>query len=99
MPQGFKIFFILIFVLFIHEIGRTQQTKQDSLKAIGIKVGNDTSIIDANKQLSFFYQEDDPSLAIQYGLVAYQKSVLLKDSFRTAQSSKAIGIAYDIKGN
>ncbi len=99
MLQGFRIIFILIFVLFKHTIGSAQQNKNDSLKAIALKEGTDTSIIDANKQLSIFYQEDDPTKAIEYGQVAYQKSVLLNDSFRTAQSSKAIGIAYDIKGN
>ncbi len=76
-----------------------QKPIQDSLKITASSNKTDTSTIDANKQLSFFYQEDDPSLAIQYGLVAYQKSVALKDSFRRAQSLKAIGIAYDIKGN
>ncbi len=76
-----------------------QQLRQDSLKIIAASAKFDTAIIDANKQLSFFYQEDEPNLAIQYGMIAYQKSILLKDSFRRAQSSKAIGIAYDIKGN
>lgn len=90
---------IFFFLLFTCCILHAQKTKQDSLKITVAANKVDTLTIDANKQLSFFYQEDDPGLAIEYGLVAYQKSLLINDSFRTAQSSKAIGIAYDIKGN
>ncbi len=99
MTLGFKIFYPLFFVLFLHKSSTAQKAKQDSLKVTASSTKIDTVTIDANKQLSIFYQEDDPTKAIEYGQVAYQKSVLLKDSFRTAHSLKAIGVAYDIKGN
>ena len=74
-------------------------TRIDSLKKIATLATIDTATIDANKQLSIEYQEDNPDLAIQYGMIAANKSGILKDQFRLAQSYKLTGIAYDYEGN
>lgn len=89
------LFFGLIFPLFCF----SQNPELDSLKQVAVKNIVDTNVIDANKQLSFLLQEDQPDEAIRYGLIALNKSKQLNDKFRTAQSYKSIGIAYDIKGN
>ncbi len=98
-----KLFFSLLIILFSEAIFSpccfSQDAEQDSLKQIAGKNLVDTNVIDANKQLSFLLQEDQPDEAIRYGLIALNKSKQLNDKFRTAQSYKSIGIAYDIKGN
>jgi two-component system, sensor histidine kinase PdtaS len=76
-----------------------QNSKRDSLINIAAMEGIDTTIIDANKQLSIILQEDNPDEAIRYGLIALGKSIQKKDKFRTGLSFKTIGIAWDIKGN
>lgn len=98
-----KFFFSFLIILFSEAIFPafcfSQNAELDSLKQIAVKNILDTNVIDANKQLSFLLQEDQPDEAIRYGLIALNKSKQLNDKFRTAQSYKSIGIAYDIKGN
>lgn len=98
-----KLFFSILSILFFEAmfpgLGFSQTPQYDSLKKIAEKNVIDTHVIDANKQLSFLLQEAQPDGAIHYGLIALNKSKQLNDKFRTAQSYKSIGIAYDIKGN
>lgn len=98
-----KFFFVFLIILSSEAIFPllcfSQDSERDSLKQIAEKKIVDTNVIDANKQLSFLLQEDQPDEAIRYGLIALNKSKQLNDKFRTAQSYKSIGIAYDIKGN
>ncbi|MES2772882.1 MAG: histidine kinase dimerization/phosphoacceptor domain -containing protein [Bacteroidota bacterium] len=77
----------------------SQNPVQDSLKLVANRGTVDTSVIDANKQLSILLQDDEPAESIRYGVVALEKATAINDKFRMAHAHKAIGIAYDIKGD
>ena len=70
-----KILFFTCILLAIAISAHAQDViRIDSLKKIASLATIDTATIDANKQLSIEYQEDDPDLAIQYGMIAANKS-------------------------
>ena len=87
------------FALLLPALSFSQNAVLDSLKQVASKNTVDTSVIDANKQLSILLQEDDTNESIRYGFIALEKAKQLNDKFRMAHSYKTIGIAYDIKGN
>lgn len=99
MPQLFKLYMSFIITVLFSTVSSAQGNKEDSLKKIAGRDIIDTNVIDANKQLGFMFQEGKPDVAITYSRIALEKSKILNDSFRIAQSYKSIGIAYDIKGN
>lgn len=99
MPQLFKLYMSFIITVLFSTVSSAQGNKEDSLKKIAGRDVIDTNVIDANKQLGFMFQEGKPDVAITYSRIALEKSKILNDSFRIAQSYKSIGIAYDIKGN
>ena len=99
MPQLFKLYMSFIITVLFSTVSLAQGNKEDSLKKIAGRDIIDTNVIDANKQLGFMFQEGKPDVAITYSRIALEKSKILNDSFRIAQSYKSIGIAYDIKGN
>lgn len=79
-----------------HAIAFSQNT--DSLRRIAALSRLDTTVVDANKELSILFQENHPDSAIHYAGVAVRQALQLRDTFRAAQSYKSIGVAYDNKG-